>query len=266
MKKCNSCGETKPEEEFYKNRGSCIICVKTKHAKYREENKDKIAKHLADNREKLLENRRRNRADNREEENRKKRELRKNSEKIKESDRKYRESHKEQRNLSSKKYYNSNKESVLDWRKQYKKEHKKEINIKKKENHKRRMDTDPVYRTQMNIRCNINSLFRRSASKKSKKCAEYGIDFNKIFNKIGPRPKDHHLDHIIPISKFDLNDPEHVKAAWSADNLRWLQGRENILKRDSIIFELFTPELTEIAKMIGLFNTHDESNTQGPEF
>lgn len=115
------------------------------------------------------------------------------------------------------------------------------------------MEADPKYRTEMQLRWNINSLFRRvGVGVKNKTCSEYGIDFDQIYKSLGPRPVGFHLDHIIPICKFDLTNETHVKLAWSVDNLRWISGADNIKKRSSVIPELLTPNLLKIAEYIGL--------------
>ena len=42
------------------------------------------------------------------------------------------------------------------------------------------------------------------------------------------RPKGHHVDHIIPITKFDLLDEKELRACWSPNNLRYLPALRNI--------------------------------------
>ncbi len=39
MKTCTKCGETKPLEQFYKNRPDCIVCVKSRHKKHYKNHK-----------------------------------------------------------------------------------------------------------------------------------------------------------------------------------------------------------------------------------
>jgi thiamine kinase-like enzyme len=64
----------------------------------------------------------------------------------------------------------------------------------------------------------------------------------------------YHIDHIIPISAFNLNDINHIKLAHSPDNLHWLPADINRSKRDLIDWELIelNPKLIEIANIIGL--------------
>lgn len=45
---------------------------------------------------------------------------------------------------------------------------------------------------------------------------------------LGQRPsKNHHLDHILPLSWWDCRDDNQLKLCWSTKNLRWLYGPTN---------------------------------------
>lgn len=45
-----------------------------------------------------------------------------------------------------------------------------------------------------------------------------------------------HIDHIVPLSSFDLSNVEELRAAWQLPNLRPAWARENLIKRDKRIF------------------------------
>lgn len=65
------------------------------------------------------------------------------------------------------------------------------------------------------------------------KTKEYEIDYQAIFNHIGPCPgnkKEYHIDHIFPLSAFDFDDPIQVKIAFSPENHRWLKAEDNLRK------------------------------------
>lgn len=244
MKVCNKCLTSKPLIEFYKNRGSCIACVKNQHAIYRNNNIDKIKQYSGENREKLNEYKRIHRKNNPEKHKKDKAEYRaKNHDKILEQERLLHIKNKEKRNESARLYYVKNKEKILKYRSEYKKQWKA---IK--------LETDPYFKLVSLIRCAVYYGFKLySKNGKTKSCAEYGIDFKSIFDAIGPRPSDdYHLDHIIPISKFNLDIPEHVRLAHMPCNLRWISSFENISKNDKILIELFNQDLKEIATIIGL--------------
>ena len=66
--------------------------------------------------------------------------------------------------------------------------------------------------------------------------SKYGIDYKAIIEHLGPHPNTlgidgkWHVDHIIPIRAFDLNDLEQVKVAFAPSNHRWLSAHDNRLK------------------------------------
>lgn len=45
-----------------------------------------------------------------------------------------------------------------------------------------------------------------------------------------------HIDHIIPQSSFDLADDDEWRRCWCLSNLRPMWGKENLRKRDAILF------------------------------
>lgn len=47
---------------------------------------------------------------------------------------------------------------------------------------------------------------------------------------------DLHIDHIIPISAFNFNCPEHIdfKRCWALENLRLLPAKENMIKHNKL--------------------------------
>lgn len=115
----------------------------------------------------------------------------------------------------------------------------KQRRISASEYKKSRRENDPYFNFVSNLRSRITNAFKLySKNGKTNSCKEYGIDFDAIFLEIGNRPDDtYHLDHIIPISLFDLDNPEHVRLAHVPRNLRWLPGKENLEKSDNIDFE-----------------------------
>ncbi len=94
-----------------------------------------------------------------------------------------------------------------------------------------------------------------SKNGKTTSCAEYGIDFKAIFDKVGPRPSDDcHLDHIIPMSLFNFDIKEHVQLCNCPENLRWVHWEENLEKADKIIETIILnePKLIEICEILNI--------------
>lgn len=101
---------------------------------------------------------------------------------------------------------------------------------------KDRFISDEAYRTKVLIRNRIaESLNKYSKRGKVRRTDEYGINYKKIVEHLGNCPgkrEDYHIDHIIPISAFDLNDPIQIKEAFTPENHQWLLAKENLSKSD----------------------------------
>ena len=70
--------------------------------------------------------------------------------------------------------------------------------------------------------------------------SKYGIDYSAIISSLEKEAEEvhgknigqlmeegYHVDHIIPVSNYNLEDPEEVGRCYHPDNLRWLPGEEN---------------------------------------
>ena len=87
-----------------------------------------------------------------------------------------------------------------------------------------------------------NALSRYTDEGKVHKSSKYGVDYNKCIIKLEKeansyghtieemRKMNYHIDHIIPITMYDLKDNEDVAKCFHPLNLRWLPAEENISK------------------------------------
>lgn len=223
MKVCTKCGVKKDESEFYKNQYHCKSCEKVKSTKYYENNKDKLKQKVKEYREN-------------------------NKDTIKDKAKEYRENNKDKAKEYQNKYRENNREKAKEYSESY----------KQRRNEKRRLryNNDSLYKIECSIRTNLKQAFKLySKNGKTKSCKEYEIDFKAIFDKIGYKDDiTMHLDHIIPLSVFDLDNPNHIRLAHLPCNLRWLNATENIQKSDNIDMQLIrcSLALTIIAQEIGL--------------
>jgi hypothetical protein len=67
---------------------------------------------------------------------------------------------------------------------------------------------------------------------------KYGIDYAKIIEHLKPFPEDlskYHVDHIIPLSSFDLTKPEQIKIAFAPENHQWLLEFDNLSKHNKLL-------------------------------
>ena len=79
---------------------------------------------------------------------------------------------------------------------------------------------------------------RYSITGKQYTSVKYGINFTEIIEHLKPFPKDiknYQIDHIIPLSLFDFNNPVHIKKAFAPSNHQWLTKIENISKGNKLI-------------------------------
>jgi hypothetical protein len=97
-----------------------------------------------------------------------------------------------------------------------------------------RVKIDSEYRLAFRIRNYFNFCLKNySKLGKIKPMNKYGLDIKEIIEHLKPFPEDiskYHIDHIVPLSKFNLNDKRQIKIAFSPDNLQWLLAKENISK------------------------------------
>jgi hypothetical protein len=110
---------------------------------------------------------------------------------------------------------------------------------------RKKYNSDPQYRFRCLMRNHVKRIFRKAKTKKEGRTIEYlGCSMlharrhiEKQFKK-GMHWNNHgtvwHIDHIIPLAKFDLTDPMQRKRANHFTNLQPLYAAENMQKRDKI--------------------------------
>lgn len=146
---------------------------------------------------------------------------------------KYRAKHRE--------WWQKNKNLEAVKKKIYRKEHKEEINEWKKEYNKQKRQTDIQFLIKSRLRCLLyNSVRLYGNGANIQKSKKYGLDWKEICEYLESiKPNDfednkYHIDHIIPVSSFDLSKKEEVKKAFDKSNLQWLTAEENIRKSNKI--------------------------------
>ena len=137
------------------------------------------------------------------------------------------ENHKKLKAAQDKKYYKNNKEKIY--------KHIKE-----------RYHSDPQYKLSVNLRSRLGQFIRKNNTKKSISALELlgaDVDFVKKYlqNKfLKGMTWDNwsrdgwHIDHIIPLSSFDLTKIEEQRKAFHYTNLQPLWAVDNLKKGDKI--------------------------------
>ena len=135
----------------------------------------------------------------------------------------------------------------------YKRKFRQNPEVKKKDikdhirYNNRRRKRDAYFRNKMNLRRRVLRAFRDyTKTGKIMTSNEYGINYEKIIKHLMKnRPegiadedlgnyRKWHIDHIIPLSKFDLNNPDEVKKAFAPENHQWLTAEENMKKGNKV--------------------------------
>lgn len=155
------------------------------------------------------------------------------------------------------------KENKRIYQQQYKQEHKEERRIYTKEF----IEHNPIEKIKRNVRANTRKAFKLySKNGKTKSRNLYGIDYNKLFEKLGPQPdKSYQIDHIIPQIVFNFDLPGHVFLSQHPENLRWLEGCENSSKQDKIIWSLIEGNIFLEAICLELGITKEDDGKDGRE-
>ena len=109
---------------------------------------------------------------------------------------------------------------------------------------KRRRATDPEFKMISNIRASVSRILKNNTKRghtiELLGCsAEYlrhylENQFTGDMNWDNYGPYGWHIDHIIPLSYFDMSDPEQQRRAWHYTNLQPLWAADNIRKSNKI--------------------------------
>jgi hypothetical protein len=206
--KCNVCGETKPIGEF-SSKTRCKKCTSEYYKEYRTKNKDVFLKKQEREKERYAELKK----------IQAKGWYKKNKNRKKEYDKEYLAKNKIKIKKRRAEYYQKNKAKI-----------KEKVRIYN--NNKYQEDE------QFNIRCRLRHRLREAFKRYSKngkvgRSKDYDIDWQAIIQYIGPCPgniEDYHIDHIIPLCKFNFDVLDEIQAAFSPENHQWLTKEENLKK------------------------------------
>ena len=203
-KKCTKCGVEKSLCDFYdgkkrkdgmrKKIAACKQCTLRKNAKWIEENKENHCQS-------------------------KKKWLAENKDRVKQWHKKHYQENKDKYQKQQKEYYVKNKKKHRRWMNEYE---------------KKRYSEDPIFRTMKNLRDQMRRLgdYKNDSTIKIVGCSP------KEFWKMNGSPsseelKSLHIDHIIPLSWFDMTNEDHVRVASHHTNLQYLTADDNWAKSDT---------------------------------
>jgi len=204
MKECKNCLTHKEEKDFHKESKSkdglrtiCIVCVKEYQFQWRSSKRSIL------------------------------------NQKSKE----YQETHKEEKKEYDKNYRLENIDKINSYLEDNKDMINKRSNIYSK--NKRKVDIN--FKISQSIRNRIGKFLNRDKSYSS--VTELGCSINELRNHLESKFLDNmswdnygkwHIDHISPLSKFDLTKPDEFKKACHYSNLQPLWALDNIKKSNKI--------------------------------
>ena len=149
--------------------------------------------------------------------------------------RKYYLNHKKEMDVHIKRFYAENKDEVKKKSKKRYEENKEEKAEYSLEYANKRYREDEGFRIRKRLGSALCGVIRHyiKTGRVSHPMEKYGIDWDGIINVLTPIPqprRDYHVDHIIPLYKFDLTDFEQVRIAFAPENHRWLTIQENLTR------------------------------------
>jgi hypothetical protein len=230
-KTCNKCKIKKIFDDFNKNQNKCKLCTK----KYYENNKKKIKEYSKEYYKNNKKKRKKYNKKNKEHiENYQKKWRENNKEYYKEYYKNNKEKVKKIIKKYHKKYYENNKKKIKEYSKEYYKNNNKKINEKKRNKYKNNLQ----FKIITDLRNRLNQLLKTKNITKnnsfiktiglSKKLFTKWIEFNLKIDKLDK----YHLDHLYPLSKYNLKTFEDVINSkcshWT--NIIPLSPTNNILK------------------------------------
>ena len=165
-----------------------------------------------------------------------------NGKKVRATVRKYKQNNPEKSKASSKKYYQNN----LEKRRASARKSNKRPEVKKRKNawQRERRKTDPQYKLRCNLRRRLSHALKgknKSASTMKLLGCSYTHAQNHLAEQFQPGMtwENHgtwHIDHMMPCASFDLSCPEQQRRCFHYTNLQPMWGKENMSKRDKIIY------------------------------
>lgn len=140
-----------------------------------------------------------------------------------------------------KEYRKNNSAKISKYGKKWREDNKQKILENNRFYKKKKRETDIIFRLHCNISSSISRCVKRKTTTQYLKTFGYTIDnlvehLESLFEK-GMNWENYgkwHIDHIYPVSKFNLEDEEQLKRCWALDNLQPLWDLDNIKKGNKV--------------------------------
>lgn len=120
---------------------------------------------------------------------------------------------------------------------------------------KERRKVDLNYKLKDNLRARTRKALRIQSAKKNTSMGKLlgcsGKELSEYLLSMGYNPETDHIDHIIPLSKFNLTIPEHQQIGCHYLNLQPLPAFENMSKHDNLP-ENWEEKIIQICEVVGI--------------
>ena len=155
-----------------------------------------------------------------------------NPENVKKYNKKFYKNHKEKHWGRNGEIYDKHKERFKRNSKNFYKNHKEEKIESTRLYQNKRYREDEGFRIRKQLGSALSTVIRVyiKTGKIRNPLKRYGIDWEGIIKQLSPIPKNrskYHVDHIIPLFKFDLTNIEQIQLAFAPENHRWMLAKEN---------------------------------------
>jgi len=217
---------------------------------YREDNKDKISKqnkaYKKDNKDKISKQTKAYKKDNKDKiKEQRNAYLEANRDKVKEQKKVYYESNKDKVSVQNKDYKKNNKDKISVQNKIYCETNREKLRFQKNNYSKNRKKTDIQFKLSCNLRARLHSAINRNY-KAGSAVKDLGCTIDELKTYLESKFQSGmswdnwkmdgwHIDHIKPLTSFDLTDRNQLLEACHYTNLQPLWATDNLIKSDKIL-------------------------------
>tara|TARA_B110001450_G_scaffold128137_1_gene120529 strand:+ start:192 stop:905 length:714 start_codon:yes stop_codon:yes gene_type:complete len=136
----------------------------------------------------------------------------------------------EKKRLVDNEYYKKNHAKVRQTQSVYRKKNRKKINKQSQAINKERIKKDPVFKLTCLVRTRLKNFLRAKVDVPGHTAQMVGCTMKHLKAHLGD--KKGQVDHIFPLSKYDLSAEQHKMSRW--ENLQMLLAEENNEKNNSL--------------------------------
>lgn len=253
MKKCAHCGEEKDISSFGSNKRMkdglhyyCNECRRNKTANRKKDIGAYNKKYYRENIEREKERHIKYREENQEMVNARARKYyADNQDKCRDKATNYREENREIALERTRKWRRKNKRHRLEYGRKYREANKEKVNSHFREYIKTRQEGDSEFMIRLKIRSRFKAAIKNGWRTRFEETGHRYSDYVDHFERLQPgmiskylKGGGYHIDHIIPVSAYDMNNPEDIRKCWNPSNMRIINKYQNMSKGNAIDLSL----------------------------